>query len=386
MSKIKRPIVTHVLLIISLSIPLTAFASNQVCNAILEHGITDIVTSSNASDFEQYLHQSICYERSGTQSEGEQARVNALFDVLSFGLSRGVSSVSAYREKYCSDDITQRSGSIYAALTAKHLSSNALAAWSRCVVATTNGWQPRFDPIDERTVTFGLNYTGDGIVRITGVRITSDIDDAVSCHTGSAHVDPQNFEPILLSTEGWSMTCERSVTKIEEGGQAYRYGPRSTITVLAGGTVFSLALPEYRKPSAPDELVEVLRRELHEVRGEVIPRRTIVAWYPTSADIEVGQDLERRIVPPAGWLICDGTNQTPDLRDRFIYGTTNIDDVGGTGGSATHNHGGSTGRGGDKRGVDNDDDHWPSANEHTHTIDDNPHLPPFVRMVYIMKQ
>ena len=46
-----------------------------------------------------------------------------------------------------------------------------------------------------------------------------------------------------------------------------------------------------------------------------------------SADIEVGQDLERRIIPPAGWLLCDGTNQTPDLRDHFIYGTTNIDEV-----------------------------------------------------------
>jgi len=35
---------------------------------------------------------------------------------------------------------------------------------------------------------------------------------------------------------------------------------------------------------------------------------------------------------PSGWVICDGTNGTPDLRDRFVIGagsTYNPDDVGG---------------------------------------------------------
>ena len=387
MSRPRRFLRIHILLIIVLSAPSIALANSQVCTAILEHGITDIVTSSNASDFEQYLHQNICYERSGSQRADERARVSALFDALSFGLSRGVSSVSEYRDKYCMDDVSKRSASIQAALSVRRLSSNALSAWSRCVAATTNGWQPRFDPIDERTVTFGLNYTGDGIVRITGVRITSDRDHAVSCHTGTAPIDSEDFEPIQLSTDGWSMTCERSVTIIKERGQSYRYGPRSTITVLAGGTVFSLAIPEYRQPSAPDALVEVLRKELHQVSAEIIPSRTIVVWYPTSADIEVGQDLGRRIVPPAGWLLCDGTNQTPDLRDHFIYGTTNIDEVGSKGGSDTHDHGGRTRGGPANRRVDNDSrDPHTSDPGHTHEIHSSAHLPPFVRMVYIMKQ
>jgi len=41
---------------------------------------------------------------------------------------------------------------------------------------------------------------------------------------------------------------------------------------------------------------------------------------------------------PAGWLICDGTNDTPDLRNLFVIGaggTYNPDD---TGGAATHQH------------------------------------------------
>ena len=42
--------------------------------------------------------------------------------------------------------------------------------------------------------------------------------------------------------------------------------------------------------------------------GGDIPRGAIVMWSGTVADI------------PAGWVLCDGTSGTPDLRERFIVG------------------------------------------------------------------
>ena len=36
---------------------------------------------------------------------------------------------------------------------------------------------------------------------------------------------------------------------------------------------------------------------------------------------------------PAGWSLCDGTGNTPDLRDRFVVGAGNSYDVNATGGS-----------------------------------------------------
>ncbi|MFH1691503.1 MAG: hypothetical protein ABIC68_02895 [Candidatus Omnitrophota bacterium] len=39
-----------------------------------------------------------------------------------------------------------------------------------------------------------------------------------------------------------------------------------------------------------------------------LPRGVIVAWSGTVADI------------PSGWILCNGANGTPDLRDRFIIG------------------------------------------------------------------
>jgi microcystin-dependent protein len=38
---------------------------------------------------------------------------------------------------------------------------------------------------------------------------------------------------------------------------------------------------------------------------------------------------------PAGWLLCDGTNGTPDLRDRFVVGAGSTYAVNATGGEAT---------------------------------------------------
>ena len=52
---------------------------------------------------------------------------------------------------------------------------------------------------------------------------------------------------------------------------------------------------------------------------------------------------------PTGWLLCDGSNGTPDLRNRFIVGAGSSYSVGNTGGSdsvtlttaqiPSHNHG-----------------------------------------------
>ncbi len=45
-------------------------------------------------------------------------------------------------------------------------------------------------------------------------------------------------------------------------------------------------------------------------------------------------------VAPSGWALCDGTNGTPDLRNRFIVGAGTSFTLGSSGGSATTSAGG----------------------------------------------
>ena len=55
-----------------------------------------------------------------------------------------------------------------------------------------------------------------------------------------------------------------------------------------------------------------------------MPSGGIIMWSGSIASI------------PSGWLLCNGTSGTPDLRDRFVVGAGSTYAVGATGGAATH--------------------------------------------------
>jgi hypothetical protein len=56
--------------------------------------------------------------------------------------------------------------------------------------------------------------------------------------------------------------------------------------------------------------------------GNTFVAGMIMLWSGSSATI------------PSGWLLCDGSSSTPDLRNRFVVGATSTYAVGATGGSA----------------------------------------------------
>jgi hypothetical protein len=147
----------------------------------------------------------------------------------------------------------------------------------------------------------------------------------------------------------------------------------------------------------------------------VIPSGGIIIWSGSSASI------------PSGWYLCNGSNGTPDLRNRFIVGAGSTYAVGATGGSAnatlvSHTHtvgttsltGSVNGisqsflEGGTASGVFSKQGGNPQANtpiqsdtndcgaftmnaSHTHTLSTegssatNANLPPYYALCYIMK-
>jgi hypothetical protein len=55
--------------------------------------------------------------------------------------------------------------------------------------------------------------------------------------------------------------------------------------------------------------------------GTTIPTGMISLWYGSIGSV------------PLGWYLCDGTNGTPDLRDKFVVGAGSAYSVAATGGS-----------------------------------------------------
>lgn len=146
-----------------------------------------------------------------------------------------------------------------------------------------------------------------------------------------------------------------------------------------------------------------------------VPTGGIIMWSGTVADI------------PAGWALCDGSNGTPNLRDKFIVGAGSGYAVGATGGevahiltvnempshnhtitdgAGSHNHGGATGgfgvgKNGSNNSASGSDKTAATSTEHNHSISGdgghnhtiNPtgggvafeNRPPYYALAYIMK-
>ena len=140
---------------------------------------------------------------------------------------------------------------------------------------------------------------------------------------------------------------------------------------------------------------------------EVIPSGVIMLWSGAADAI------------PANYVLCDGANSTPDLRNRFVVGAGSTYAVGATGGSADaivvdHTHTGTTNTTGShahsastwsptadnvhsgfgagkspQKGTKSTN----SAGNHSHTLNvdstgssgTNANLPPYYALCYIMK-
>jgi hypothetical protein len=114
--------------------------------------------------------------------------------------------------------------------------------------------------------------------------------------------------------------------------------------------------------------------------GSGVPAGTIVAYF--------GLEI------PAGWVLCDGRTTsagkiTPDLRDRFVMGLDPANGaLGERGGAVTHTHAATVGGPSATKTVDNGDRERVAVPDHTHavTVESASNLPPYVKLVYIMKE
>ena len=111
----------------------------------------------------------------------------------------------------------------------------------------------------------------------------------------------------------------------------------------------------------------------------MLPSGIITIWSGAVVDI------------PGGWLLCDGTSGTPDLRDRFVQGAGGALNPNATGGASTHNHNFTT---------DGHFHNFPAGitllagsffsnitttDVDTATTDDASSIPPFFALAFIMK-
>jgi hypothetical protein len=144
-------------------------------------------------------------------------------------------------------------------------------------------------------------------------------------HIVSFTVDPPRLENINTPTPvylSWEVTNSSTVTlsgygKVDEKQNRLElFVEESTTFVLtAYDSAFHTIVSEAREVKVVPDLAERL-----------VPAGTITAWSGSLVDI------------PTGWVLCDGQNGTPDLRDRFVLGAGLTEQPHANGEADTHTH------------------------------------------------
>ncbi len=146
-------------------------------------------------------------------------------------------------------------------------------------------------------------------------------------------------------------------------------------------------LDEATTPKLVDDFKDAVRSPAPSPFG--VPPGTVIAWLPRAGDI-FNTANGPRILPPDGWVLCDGSAECPDLGERFVIGTTSPVDIGKQTGLASVKPTGTGSFGGYRPGEINyqSGPGRPAQYSIVHNLDISTITlrPPSTALVYIMKK
>ena len=138
--------------------------------------------------------------------------------------------------------------------------------------------------------------------------VTGNTNAAAATYTG-------NVAALNFSTANVSATGNVSAANFSTSGNVSATG---NLSVTGTSTFIGI-------PTAPTAAVGTNTTQIATTAfvQAAIPSGVILLWSGSIASI------------PSGWLLCNGSNGTPDLRDRFVVGAGSTYAVGATGGATT---------------------------------------------------
>jgi len=147
-------------------------------------------------------------------------------------------------------------------------------------------------------------------------------------NTGSYAITMYNSTVLGNTTAagtGLAVAAGTTISMFTDGTNFYASGIPTGASTGTGNLVYSASPTLTGTPLAPTANVGTNTTQIATtafVLANGFPSGVIVLWSGSVASI------------PSGWLLCDGSSGTPDLRDRFVVGAGSTYAVAATGGSA----------------------------------------------------
>ena len=140
-------------------------------------------------------------------------------------------------------------------------------------------------------------------------------------HAANAHVHTKNH----THTSAASGAGSAQVITATSGGVTRMDPSAHAVTISASGDVPSQTSASTASTTSEPSFHTLLGIE-NNTGGNSFPALVIAMWLGVLSGI------------PASWVLCDGSNGTPDMRGKFLKIANAGGDVGDTGGSSSHDH------------------------------------------------
>ena len=358
----------------------TGNAQSDVCKAMVTNAATNVNLNTADNSYYISLYNNFCYADGSTNAAAVNTKGSAIVDAIPITGSLTATDNMSKFTNFCTNYKSIAAGTSSTIVYQSAVVGKSLDAANQCLaIITGHGMSLSYQVSTPTTLLINLTVPGGQTMVVQGI----SADPGVAC------VGPDLAHPGTTITYGvgvgqnlpggsTTITCNRPV--FSTIGSQTMYAAASVDVSTSVGTLNinwpqDAALPlltANQIQASINGMTSQITTLTAAVAFNALPIGTIIPWTGSGA-------------PPAGWVLCDGSNaQCPNYSNLFLRGAGQTA-LGTVGGSDTHSHGagayapGTTNKSGDGNGFNSG-----GTNYHVYVYD-GPNVPRHLAVRYIIK-